>query len=38
VEVSAAAGATMARAIARAVFAATPAAGDRVPAWSDLPV
>ncbi|GGD90965.1 peptidase T4 [Aureimonas endophytica] len=33
IELAAAATATMARAIARGVFAATPAAGDRVPAW-----
>ncbi len=34
IELYAAAGATMARAIARGVFAATPASGDRVPVWS----
>ncbi len=32
---SAAAAATLARAIARAVYAATPAAGDRVPTWRE---
>ncbi|MBN9070824.1 MAG: P1 family peptidase [Rhizobiales bacterium] len=35
-ELYAAAGATMARAIARGVFRATPEAGDRLPAWSSL--
>jgi L-aminopeptidase/D-esterase-like protein len=34
IDLYAAAGATMARAIARAVFAATPAPGDVFPAWS----
>ena len=33
----AAAGATMARAIARAVYAATPAANDIFPVWSSRP-
>jgi L-aminopeptidase/D-esterase-like protein len=35
VELYAVAGATMARAIARGVFAATPAEGDLLPAWSE---
>jgi L-aminopeptidase/D-esterase-like protein len=35
VALSAAATATLARAIARAVFAAEPAAGDRVPTWRE---
>jgi L-aminopeptidase/D-esterase-like protein len=34
IDLYAAAGATMARAIARGVFAATPAPGDLLPAWS----
>ncbi len=34
VDLFAAAGATMARAIARAIYAATPAAGDLLPVWS----
>jgi L-aminopeptidase/D-esterase-like protein len=34
IELYAAAGATMARAIARGVFAATPADGDLFPVWS----
>ncbi len=34
IELYAATGAMMARAIARGVFAATPASGDRVPVWS----
>lgn len=37
VDFYAAAGATMARAIARGVFAATPAEGDLFPVWSSLP-
>jgi L-aminopeptidase/D-esterase-like protein len=36
IELFAAAGATMARAIARGVFSATPAPGDLKPAWSQL--
>jgi L-aminopeptidase/D-esterase-like protein len=35
VDLYAAAGATMARAIARAIFAATPAEGDLLPVWSE---
>ncbi|WAJ30712.1 P1 family peptidase [Antarcticirhabdus aurantiaca] len=38
VELAAAATGVMARAIARGVFAATAAAGDRLPAWRDLPI
>ncbi|RWC20595.1 MAG: peptidase T4, partial [Mesorhizobium sp.] len=34
IELYAAAGATMARAISRGVFAATPADGDLFPVWS----
>ncbi|MBN9234381.1 MULTISPECIES: P1 family peptidase [Phyllobacteriaceae] len=37
IDLYAAAGATMARAIARAAFAATPAKGDLFPVWSALP-
>ncbi|MEW9808199.1 P1 family peptidase [Mesorhizobium sp. ZMM04-5] len=37
IDLYAAAGATMARAIARGVHAATPAAGDLFPAWSSRP-